>query len=429
MDPVIETKPLGRSVPRLSGFSLILIATIAAGVSSYVVTWLVPFRIGAEQYAFFAIFWSFTYLVVGALAGIQQEITRATVRVPVGASPQVSRARNFGVVAAIAVFLLVVGSAPLWVTAAFPVGGWKLVLPLAIGTASSVIVVVLCGTLYGLAAWMPLALMMTVDAFTRLLLIAVVLTFTTSIVALAWAVAVPFPLTVVILWPFIRKSVVGRTQLDVHYRTLTWNVIRTIVAAASTGVMVSGFPFLLGLSSASESRVTIGLFILTITLTRAPLIVVAMSFQSYFVVVFRNAQSAFWGVFLKIQAVIVGCGLVLAAAAWFAGPPVFAILFPREPTPDGGFLALLVFSSALVAAMCVSAPAVLARGQHFVYSCGWVAGAVVTIVAVFLPLGFTARTFLALFSGPAAGLAVYGIYLVSAYRRSAPGEPVVPKES
>ena len=418
MGPVNIPARLVAKARSLSGFSLILIATIISGVASYVVTSIVFRQLDAATYATFAIFWSFIYLVVGALFGIQQEVTRGTRAVPKGAPARVSRARNFGLVAGASVFAIIVASAPLWVSAAFPDDGWPLVWPLAVGAASFVMVAVLCGSLYGIAGWFPLALLMITDSFLRLIGIAAVLAVTDSTVALAWAVALPFPGSLVILWPFIRRAIVGRTQLDVGYRALTWNVARTMVAAASTGIMVSGFPLVLQFTSAGESAALVGLYVFCITLTRAPLIVIAISLQSYLIVVFRDAGTGFWKLFLRLQSVLVLAGIVLAAAAWWLGPPVFEFLFPDKQVPDGAFLAVLVASSALVGSLCISAPAVLARSEHVVYAAGWAVSAVVTVCALLVPVDFTTRTVLSLLVGPTAGIVVYGTYLVRARVRS-----------
>lgn len=397
---------------RLGGLSIILISTMIAGVASYVVTWLVPREIGLADYAVFAVFWSATYFVVGALFGIQQEVTRGTHPLDTLDPAQPGRARNFGVVAAATVTALILATAPLWVHGVFPFEGWNLVLPLAIGAGSFVLVAVLCGSLYGVGEWRALALMMTTDAIMRLVAIGVVLLITRNVVALAWAVAAPFPLTILVLWPIVRRPIVGRSQLDVGYRTLTWNVARTIAAAASTGVMVSGFPLLLGITSPNEPKSTLGLYILTITLTRAPLIVIAMSLQSYFIVHFRENREHFWRQFLTILSCILGAGVLLAAGGWLLGPIVFRLLFPGALSPSGSLIAVLVLSSALVGTLCVSAPAVLARSQHFVYSAGWIFAALVTIALLLMPIGFAERTILALLGGPVAGLLVHATYLV-----------------
>ena len=415
-----EVRPEGQRTTRLSGFAIILIATGIAGIASYAVTILVPNRIGLAAYAIFAVFWSSVYLVVGALGGIQQEVTRGTHPIAQNAPVRASRARNFGIAAGFAVFAAVLATAPLWANKVFPAEGWNLVWPLAVGTASFVMVAVLAGSLYGVAAWVPLALMMTVDALLRLASLSITLLFTTDVVALAWAVALPFPLTLLVLWPFIRHSIVGRSQLDVGYRALTWNVARTIVAATATGIMVSGFPLLLGLTSHSEPKETLGVYIATITLTRAPLIVVALSLQSYLVVQFRDNAEHFWRQFLRLIGIVFAGGAVLAVAGWLLGPAVYHLLFPTGD-PDGPFFAILVGSSALVAALCISAPAVLARSQHLVYTAGWVAAAVVTIGALVLPIDFASRTIAALVCGPVVGLVVHATYLVSAGLRERRG--------
>lgn len=392
---------------------MILAATMIAGVTSYVVTWLVPHQVGIAQYATFAVFWSFIYLVVGALFGVQQEVARASS--PTSGSTPVAgaaKARNFGLGFGAIVFLVTVASAPAWVNAAFPVGGWSFVWPLAVGTASFVMVAVLCGSLYGVARWRELAMLMVTDAVLRLTGIAIVLGFTSSTLALAWAVAAPFPLTLIVLWPFVRRAIVGKSQLDVGYRAISWNVTRTIVAAASTGLMVSGFPLLLNLTSPVVSKAELGLVILSTTLCRAPLIVVAMSLQSYFIVTFRQNKDQVGRTLIRLIAAIAVGGIVLAGLGWLVGPPIFALLFPAAPSLAGWFVAVLILSSALVAALCVSAPAVLAQSAHLAYSAGWVAGALASVVSLLLPLDFMSRTVVALFAGPCVGLAVHSGYFL-----------------
>jgi O-antigen/teichoic acid export membrane protein len=402
----VNTPALGGR-KRPSGVSLILVATAISGVAAYGVTLFVPAVIGLADYKAFSIFWSLLYLVVGALIGIQQEVTRGTQPVSFRAKPEVSRARNFGGVVGLAVAVAIVASAPLWVDSAFPGDGWSMVWPLTVGASSFVMVAVLSGSLYGIAQWRPLALLMVGDALLRLIAVFTVLAFSADTVALAWAVAIPFPATLLIFWWFIRKSVVGKTQLDVGYQRLVWNVSRTVVAAASTGLMVSGFPFLLGLTSSGESDELLGLYILCITVTRAPLIVVAMSLQSYLIVHFRDARDRFWRDFILLQLIVFGGGVVIATLVWAAGPAVFAWLYPGQIGPTAGFLAVLVLSSALMAALFISATAVLSRSLHFVFTFGWVVAALITVVALVLPLDFDVRVYLAMLVGPTVGLLVH----------------------
>lgn len=379
------------------------------------ITWLVPRQIGFASYATFAIFWSFLFLIVSALSGIQQEVTRAA-QVAQPTDAQESRARNFGLAVAMVVLAVMLATAPLWLGEAFPAHGWSLVWPLAVGSSSYVLVTVLYGSLYGIAQWMSLFWLIAVDALMRLAAVAMVLFFTVDLVALSWAVVLPFPLTIAILWLYVRPRVRGKVRLDVGYRQLSWNASRTVVAAASMGALVSGFPLILGLTSRGESMEMLGLLILAVTLVRAPLIVVAMSFQSYLIVLFRNNAGSFWKIFAMLYGAILTVGLAFALAGWWLGPGIFGVLFPGEMVPGGWLIAVLVLSSALVGAMFVSAAAVLSRARHAVYTAGWVVAAVVTVICLLTPLDMVSRTILSLIAGPLAGLLVHGGYLAMSAR-------------
>ncbi|MDH6181715.1 O-antigen/teichoic acid export membrane protein [Microbacteriaceae bacterium SG_E_30_P1] len=387
-----------------SGLTVILVATAIAGVVSYFVTWLVPRVIGFAEYTTFAVFWAALYLLVGTLFGVQQEVTRGTRRVDTDAP---NPARTFGLLVAVVTFAAVLATSPLWVGAVFADYGWGLVLPLAAGAASYAVVAVLGGTLFGLSEWRSAAGLLLLDALLRVIAVAIALAVTHDIVAIAWAVVVPFPLSILLVWPFVRSRVAGKATLDVGYRQLTWNVGRTVTAAAATGAMVSGFPLLFGLASDGEPASLVGMIILAATLVRAPLIVVVQALQGYLLVQFRDAPERASRRLLLILAGLAGAGLVLAALGWLLGPLVFGWLFPGEPVPGAGFIAVLVASSALVGSLSVTGAAVLARNRHHLYTAGWVTGALVTIVALLLPLDLEPLAITALIAGPAAGLAVH----------------------
>lgn len=398
-----------------AGFIKVVAATAIGGVAGYLITWLVPRVIGFDSYAEFAVFWGLLFLLVSALSGIQQEITRGTV--PRGAAQGGTRAITFGVAAAAAALIAIVLSAFGWAAPVFEESGWDLVWPIAVGAASYVGVAVVGGVFYGTHRWSAVFWLVTVEAVLRLGLVVAVLGSSTSVVALAWAVAIPFPGTIIVFAVYLVRRVRGRAILDVSYPRLTWNVCRTMVASASMGLIVSGMPALLGVVGNDEPPATLGLAIITMTLTRAPLIVVAMALQSFFIVQFKAAGTRFWKVYATLSGVIAAGGVVLALLGFAWGPWVFGVLFPGEPTPSASFVAAMVLSSALVGLLCVSAPAVLARSQHFVYSLGWFVAAAVTILALALPIPFEPALLLALFCGPAAGLIVYVSYLIVAKSR------------
>ena len=403
---------------RLNGFTLIIAATGLAGVAGFVITIIVRNEVSAVGYTVFMVFWGAMYLLVGALNGVQQEVTRSTHVIEPGMRVGPSRARNFGVALATAVFAAVVVSAPLWVDAVFPTEGWALVWPLAVAVGSYVLVATLSGSLYGVQQWRSLSLMIGVDGLLRLGLLIVALGFTDDVVTLAWVAALPFPLAIMLLWPVIRGGFVGRSTLDVGTRTLVWNVARVVLASASTAVLVSGFPLLLGVTSQGAPDSLKAEIIFTITLARAPLVVSVLALQSYLIVRFRDDNGNWWRGFLSIQGIVVAAGAVVSLLALFLGPWAFGVVSAKPVTLDGAFMALLVISSALVGTLCVSASAVLAKSQHFVFSLGWVAAAVVTIAVMSTPLEFVPRVVVALLVGPVAGLVVHLGWLLSTARTS-----------
>jgi O-antigen/teichoic acid export membrane protein len=382
-------------------------------VLGYVITWWVAREIGFASYATFATFWAFLYLLVGSLSGFQQEFTRATR--PVAHTAE-RRANRFALIASALIFVIVAATSPLWVDHLFPLEHYALVWPLALGTASYVLVAILSGVLYGTSRWRPLAAMIVIDPVLRLSALVVALLFTRDIAVLAWAVALPLPLTFTVVWSVIRRQLAGRFVVDVGYRQLSWNALRIVVAAAALSLMVSGFPLVLGATSKSDPRAAVGLLILAITLTRAPLIVTVMSLQGLLIVRFRDHAATFAKTLFALLGFVLGVAAILAVLGWTAGPPVFSFLFPNEVTPPGWLLAVLVGSSALVAAMCVTASATLARSQHFFYSIGWVSAAIITVIALLLPMGLVPRTLLALVAGPIAGLVVHGFGLAVGWR-------------
>ena len=403
------------------GVILILAATGIASLAGFLVLTVVPGLVGLADYKTFGLFWSAMYLIVSAISGIQQEVTRATIVRPAEPGSGPNPVRRFSVFASLAVAVAIVVSAPLWVEALFPDEGWSLVWPLAFACSSYVLVATLAGTLYGVRGWGVLALMIAVDAILRIATVLILATITTDSVVLAWAAAVPFLATIVLLWPVVRGHIVGSTTVDVSPSALTWNVARSVVASASSGVLVSGLPVVIGIAAVGEDPATVAALFVAITLTRAPVIVVVMSLHSYLIIRFRDFPALFWRTVVSLACVILGVGLVLGGAAWLFAPAVFEFLYSGEIILPGRFYAVLVVSSALVGVLSVTAPATLALGSHMVYSGGWLCAALATAACFALPLDLLSGTTIAVLVGPLAGIAFHSIYLVAARVRHTRG--------
>jgi hypothetical protein len=393
---------------------LILIATAIAGGSGYLLTPIVAANLGPAAYAPFAVFWSALYLVISALSGVQQEVSRAArprVHTTPATAAQRPVARNFALGGVFAVFGLTVLSALVWVGVVFPDEGFTLIWPLAVGVASYVLVAVVCGVLYGLQTWLFIGLMIGVDGVLRLVLVLAVLSFTTDLTAIAWAVSAPFLLTPLVLWPFFRRYVVGSFELDVGYRALIWNVARTIVGSASTGVLVSGFPLLLSATSALDPLAEVGSLILAITLTRAPIVIVIIALQSYLIIYFRTHVARIGSALFRIIGLVVALALTLAGLAFWVGKAVLVTFVGPEYVIDGGLLALLILSAATVGSLCATGPAVLSRSLHTAFTAGWLLSAVATVLLLLLPGTLEVRALIALTGGPIIGIAVHLVAL------------------
>ncbi len=409
--------PNDEIAPRSSSraLSVILVATVVSGVASYVLTWMVPRVVGFSDYRTFALFWAALYLVIGALFGIQQEITRATRVVVSGPPPQVNRARNFAAAAAFLVAAVVLLSAIAWAPVVFPAEGWLMAPPLAFAASGFVAVAVMAGTLYGLSQWRWVAAFIVVDSLLRLAVVAALLLVIKDPVVLAWGVAAPFPLTLLILWFFVRHTVIGRAQLDVGYLRVSWNVARTVLASSSTALMVSGLPLVLGIAAAEVPAKVLSMMIIAVTFVRAPLVIVAMSLQSYLIVRFRGSVNLAIDV-ARILGTVGVASILLGVAAWLLGPAIFGWLFPGEPVPEAWLFAVLVGSSGIVAALCVSGSALLSRSLHFANALGWVVGALATIALVVVPGDFITMTAIALVAAPLLGLSTHLVALRGARR-------------
>lgn len=406
---------------RSSGFSFVAGATIVSGIAGYLTTWLVYRQIGPSNYAIFAVFWSAFYLVVGGLAGIQQEVSRSTSAETTGARSTRQRGLTFTLVAAAVVLILLAGSSPLWANRAFGDTSVALLIPLVVGVTAYVVVAVISGALYGVRAWMLIALMIGLDGVTRLALVFGLGLLTTRAETIAWGVALPFVIVPLALMPWLLRALRNHTTFDVGIRDLSWNSTRTVLASLATASIVSGYPLLLAFTSTSVEPGYFGELIFTLTLTRAPLIIAVTALQSFLIIYFRNAGDAVLGKLIRLLSLVSGATVVLAFVAWFFGQPVFSFLGGQPSAITADVFTILVVSSGLIALLTLTGAALLTRSRHGIYVTGWLVAAVATAAMLLSPIDFVTRVELSLTVAPALGilvqLVVFGIEVRSSRRR------------
>lgn len=404
------------SGPSRSGLVYILGATVVAGALGYLIQAIVPAFTTAGDYVAFTVFWSAVYLVVAAIAGIQQEVTRAAR--PRGDGPSGRRDLLwFGVAAATVFALAVVATSWLWAPAALGPAAASLIAPLAVAAAAYALIATLSGVFYGARRWRAAAGLTVSDAGLRLLTTVLALALGAGIVGLGWAVAVPFALAVVLMWFLSGRRAVDDVALDVTLGGLVRNSASTVGGSLATGVMISGLPLLLGITAQGLGKSTLAALILVITLTRAPLVVPLLALQSYLVVTFRDAPQLAARRTLTWGAALLGATAVLAVAGASIGPWIVDLLYSGRFDLPAPVYAGVIAGAGLTAALCLTGAGALAAGHHGIYVGGWGTASGALLVALFaVPAGIWPVV------GAIAGAPVIGIavHLTALRRRPVP---------
>lgn len=389
------------------------VAMILAGVAGYLVLWFSVRRLEPLDYAVFATFWSALYFMVGSLAGFQQEVTRASK--PTSRQVTITGGSHQGSSFKLAVFasgaVIALGLLVSVATAVFGLNASqqslsRSIIPITIALAGYVIVAVIAGSLYGLSKWLLLALMVLGDAVLRLVFVIWVLTTSANVDALMWAASIPFGLTIVLLAPWLRKTLRGNVVTDVPLARLWRNSFQAVLAAVGMSLIVSGFPLILSISSDSTSVDIVSQAMFIVTLARAPFVIVAISLQSLLLVRIKSASNpiAFMTrlglIFLGIAAILIPIGLFISESLleWLIGAP--SLLSPWLMTT-------IVLSGVLLAYLVITGVAVLARSQHVRYATGWAVAAILTIVTLVMPLEFEVRVMSALLIPPLVGISIH----------------------
>jgi O-antigen/teichoic acid export membrane protein len=399
---------------RFSGPTALLLANIFSGASGYLATVLVYRTVSSEQYLLFATYWAGLFFFLGAMSGLQQEMTRATSPRLVQQKVRISASWSLSTGLSLAVFLALTTSAPIWSRGVFGALANELIWPFAFGAAMYLLLAPLGGALYGLSRWGSVSILIALDGLFRIVMLAVALAFTSDVVTLAWCVSAPFPIAVAVLWPFIWKKIRNKSQVDVSISKLSSNVFKTLLATASTSLLVSGLPAVIAVGFQSSQPKYIAELVFAITLLRSPLVVAAISMQSYLIVKFRDEKSRTRALLFWIFSGVFIITAPLACAAFFWGNNLLQLISGRNSNLLGADLAGVVISSGLLAVMVAFGSSLLATRSHISYSLGWILSAIVTVTLILMEGSTSYQVILALILGPVAGLGTFLVsYLVS----------------
>lgn len=389
------------------------VAMILAGIAGYFVLWFSVRRLDPPDYEVFATFWSALYFMVGSLAGFQQEVTRASKPTPaqetireVSHKGSSFKLAAYASAAVIALGLLALGASEVFGLNDSQQSLTRSILPITIALAGYVVVAVIAGSLYGLSKWLLLALMVLGDAVLRLIFVVWVLTTTADVDALMWAASIPFGLTILLLAPWLRKSLHGKVISDVPVSRLWRNSFQAVLAAVGMSLMVSGFPLIISVSSAATTVEIVSQAMFIVTLARAPFVILAISLQSLLLVRIKSAANPI-RFMTRLGLVFFGIAIVLMPIGLLISQPLLEFLVGAPSLLSPWFLTCIVISGLMIAYLVITGVAVLARSQHVRYAAGWTIAAVLTVAMLLLPLEFELRIMSALLIPPLVGISIH----------------------
>lgn len=389
-----------------SGIAYILTATGIAGAIGYAIQALVPGFVSRQDYVAFSVYWSAVFLIAGAISGIQQEITRAT-RPRTGLSGSARDLVLFSLCAAALFGVLTCVTSLWWGPAALGSSFAALIAPLGVAAVAYSLVAALSGTFYGARNWRAAAGMTVVDSSSRLVAIIIALALGGSVVVLGWAVAIPFAVATALLWSVAGRRAIREVELDVGLSGLWRNSASTVGAALATGVMISGLPLVLGLTSRGMGEVDLSALILVITLTRAPLVIPLLALQGYLLVTLRDdptratRRTVLWGsLLLAVAAVFAGVGA-------FIGPWLVGILYGDRYSLPSGVYAIVIIGAGVTALLALTGASTLASGSHVRYVLGWACSSVALLVGLILAPTSIWSAAIVIAAAPFIGVAVH----------------------
>lgn len=389
---------------KLTRPSPLLLAALVMAASGFIVIIVATRVLPEAERVDFLVYWSALYGVTGALAGVQNESSRALASTP---------SRNGGRVVALA---LAVGLALGLGTAVTGIG-WlpALTRPDGLGLALLLIAVAVTGYaghnaavggFLGLGDSAGAAILIVAEAVTRLALFGIVALIGWGLAGFWAATALPMALWVLVLLLNGRLGRVWALRADEPTNRYLRNVALAVLAGACTSVLVNGYPAVLRATVSGEGVQGLDAVILAISLTRAPLLVPIISFQGAIVAFFVRQHAGLVSALLKAMAVVWALTTVVALGMGRLGPWVMGLLYPSVQPLTGIFMGLLAVGAGSIGSLVVATSVALARGRHGLFLAAWILATAASIAMLFLPLDVQSNVIISLAVGPVVGVVV-----------------------
>jgi hypothetical protein len=408
--------PAPRAHPTRSQGLALASASGLGALSNFVIMLLMTRTLSdPEQQSEALAFWSVLTGLFGVLVGVQNESTRATAAVRHGRPGQgrlLVPVLGVGLVSA-AVVAVTAAVGIRWVLPTHPLSATTMLVVTALCYA---LYALLLGAMAGSGRWAGLAGALTAEVAIRVLAVGAVALTVRSLFGYQTAMtsAVVVVTAALCATPVTRRLLASHS--DREWRVSLRQLGLAIVSAASSAVMITGYPALMKASLRAEPQ--LAAWMLAVSITRAPVMMPIITFQQVAVARFVAHRRS------TLRALVVPVGLVLATggvAAVGAGllGPWFLRLFDPSFSIGGGTLAMLTLASTAMAALVLVGTAALALDGHRVYGIGWALAAITSIgllFAVHLPV--LPRLITSLVAGPLVGAVILVGWLVLQSRRT-----------
>jgi O-antigen/teichoic acid export membrane protein len=401
---------LGAPLRRARAPAAVVASTVVAALMGWLLLVIGARLLGADGYARFAVFWAFYFALAGLLLGVQQETARSVSR---AREVEVSTGAPLGS-RVLPPALLLVGLAAVALAATSPAWApgllgedWLPVLALSIvGFLSLTVQSTILGSLAARQAWASFTSLTVAASAIRL---AVVLAVCLLLPTDAWLVlgiaSGSAAWVVFVASPEFRTALVA--QGEGMPRKFVAGATSTMVGSLFSGLLATGFPVLVSLTSDVPLDATAGVVFAAVMVTRTPLLMPVNALQLMMITYFVRGRDALWHAAARIVALAVAMCVPFVLLAGVIGPWALELVLGPEFRVPGTELAWLVTGATLLVILTITGTALIAVDHHVASAAGWGAAVLVTCLLLGLDADLMGRTIVALIGGPAAGICVH----------------------
>jgi len=397
-------------------------ATLVLAVAGYAAQLIGARALGPADYSVFAVFWAALFIVIGFMNGIVQDTTRvariAKLRLDAGEAQDVDKSHPRAVLVAVIVgigfAILVLATGIGWGPVVFGASWLGPCLLIALGPLLVAIPVAASGVLAGMARWGGYSTLIVLEGIARLIAFVVVALLAPSVEWFMVATVAGFAASM--LQPaFDRRTreQLASVRYDVPLRGSFARMLQAMLATGLSGILVNGLPVLISAAAAVNPRgaspAELGVLILLVILTRAPLTVPLSNFQSAFIARFTSLDARGRRRWLGVAVLLVlAASTVLAILAALVGPPLLPIVFGAGFEAGPWIVGALTAAASGLGIIALTSAAAIAASRHTLYLAGWAVAILVSLVLLFtLPIPLDWATASAVAAGPIAGAVVH----------------------